>query len=218
MSKTIPLGANSSDIFLSNRPASVGTESEHPKGYKTSRGSHAGLFLFIAIFFFIPSCELKPAFTKEVFMSDLTKKFEGYSSTIYKDTQGKRTIGYGFNLENPRIKMLLRPEVQKGLYPLKIDEANKVFDFLYGNAVNDAIKFVGEDTYNKLSPELQTSLNDISYNLGYPRLSKFREFKRALNKLDYPKAAEELKKSKWFYQVGDRAKYHYNIFKGAKNE
>jgi hypothetical protein len=51
---------------------------------------------------------------------------------------------------------------------------------------------------------------DIAYNIGEPRLTKFTKFKDALNNNDFTKAAQELKNSKWYNQVGNRGKHHVN--------
>lgn len=138
-----------------------------------------------------------------------TKKFEGFSPKIYKDTAGKRTIGYGFNIDDPAIKSVISPDIIEGKREISQQEADNVFDTLYSRAKTDAIKFIGKDTFDVLPPKIQETLTDMSYNLGYNRLSTFKKFKSALKEGDMRKAAEELKDSKWFDQVGDRAKSHY---------
>lgn len=156
---------------------------------------------------------------------ELTKKFEGWRPYIYDDKtgkpatgkpKGKRTVGYGFNIDDPAIASLLPKDVISGKRLLTEKEAAPLFDKLYLRAKTDAIKFVGEDTFQKLNPTVQETLTDISYNLGYNKLSGFQKFKKALLANNMSKAAEELKNSKWFNQVGDRSKYHYDIIKNTK--
>lgn len=142
-----------------------------------------------------------------------TKYFEGYSPTIYRDTRGKRTIGYGFNIDDPYVKDFLPEDVVEGRRPIMREEADAIFDVLYGKAKQDAVKFTGEETYNKLTPEVQEIVDDMSYNMGYPTLSQFTKFKSALQTGDTRKAAEEMRNSRWYEQVGDRSKSHYEKMK-----
>ena len=45
----------------------------------------------------------------------------------------------------------------------------------------------------------------MCFNLGYPRLSKFKKFLAAARNEDWETAADEMMDSKWATQVGDRA-------------
>lgn len=156
---------------------------------------------------------------------ELTKKFEGWREYIYDDKtgkpatgkpKGKRTIGYGFNIDDPVIAKSLPKDVLSGKRTLTEKEAEPIFSNLYTKAQSDAIKFIGKDTYAKLGNEAKETLTDLSYNLGYNKLSGFQKFKEAVLAGNMTKAAEELKDSKWYKQVGDRSLYHYNIIKNSK--
>jgi lysozyme len=46
----------------------------------------------------------------------------------------------------------------------------------------------------------------MCFNLGHPRLSKFKNFIHAMQVSNWELAAEEMMDSKWATQVGDRAK------------
>ena len=46
---------------------------------------------------------------------------------------------------------------------------------------------------------------NMGFNLGYPRLSKFKKFLDAMQKNDFETAAVEMMDSKWATQVGKRA-------------
>ena len=45
----------------------------------------------------------------------------------------------------------------------------------------------------------------MCFNLGHPRLSKFKKFIQAMQVSDWERAAVEMMDSKWSGQVGDRA-------------
>ena len=140
---------------------------------------------------------------------DITKDFEGFVPTIYEDTVGKKTIGYGFNLEDKTVSKLIPPEVKLGKREITKEEADKIFNSLYSRAQNDAKKFIGMDNFGKLKPEARNILTDMAYNMGYNRLSAFQRLKKAMINGNMVTAAEELKNSKWFGQVGRRSRFHY---------
>lgn len=61
--------------------------------------------------------------------------------------------------------------------------------------------FPGFDTIDEAR---QHVLLDMAFNLGETRLAKFTKMIAAVNARDFAKAAEELKDSTWFTQVGAR--------------
>jgi lysozyme len=144
---------------------------------------------------------------------ELTKDFEGFVPTVYKDTVGKKTIGYGFNLDDKTVSSLLPADVKLGKRPITKDEADSVFNVLYPRAREDARKFIGADTFDSLADEAKHTITDMAYNMGYNKLTGFQRFKKAVVSGDMNIAAEELKNSKWFAQVGRRSQFHYNTIK-----
>jgi lysozyme len=46
----------------------------------------------------------------------------------------------------------------------------------------------------------------MCFNLGYPRLSKFKGMKAAVEEADWNRAADEMVDSKWYQQVPNRAR------------
>ena len=53
--------------------------------------------------------------------------------------------------------------------------------------------------------EVKEILINMMFNMGRPRLSKFKNFSRALYEQDWKQAAEEGRDSKWYQQVTNRA-------------
>lgn len=49
-------------------------------------------------------------------------------------------------------------------------------------------------------------LVNMAFNIGRPRLSKFKKMLAAIETKDYNLAAEEMMDSKWYHQVGRRSK------------
>ena len=139
----------------------------------------------------------------------MTKGFEGFRYKPYKDTTGHSTIGWGFNIEEPHVFSELPPDVQNGIRGITKTEADAVFNQIYESSLKDALNYAGQDTWAKLSEGQKNVLTDMAYNLGAPGLSKFVKMRTFLQAGDYPNAAKEMKNSKWYGQVGKRAKNHY---------
>lgn len=137
-----------------------------------------------------------------------TKDYEGFRSTIYRDTRGKRTVGYGFNVDDPSVANVLPTEVSSGQRPITRDEANSAFDTLYQRAQKDAADVVGQDTYLNMPGQVQDVVNDMSYNMGRSKLAGFKKAVGALQEGDYAKFGDEIKDSNWFSQVGRRSRDH----------
>ena len=53
--------------------------------------------------------------------------------------------------------------------------------------------------------EAQQIIANMMFNLGYPRLSKFKGMKRGVDSQDWNQAADEMVDSRWYRQVGARA-------------
>lgn len=71
-----------------------------------------------------------------------------------------------------------------------------------------------KNTFKSLNPKVQSVLTDMSYNMGLKKLSGFKKMKSAIESGDMETAAEEMKNSKWFGQVGNRSKKHYETVRG----
>ena len=130
---------------------------------------------------------------------------EGFRNNIFRDTVGKRTVGFGFNVDDPTVSKLLPPEVVMGGRPLNEKEAEGVLNKLIDRAAGDAKAFVGEDVFNKLDPVRQSVLVNMSFQLGSPRLRTFKKFRDALQKGDFERASFEIMNSKFARQVPNRA-------------
>jgi len=122
-------------------------------------------------------------------LRELIKQNEGYRDKPYMCTAGKLTIGYGHNLDEHGInkqvaEMLLGEDIQRAYYGI-LD----LFPYFY-----------------LYSENRQNALIDMSFNLGKTRFSKFKKMIQAVKDEDWDEAALQAEDSKWFAQVGDRAK------------
>tara|TARA_R100001163_G_scaffold8893_1_gene8633 strand:+ start:299 stop:754 length:456 start_codon:yes stop_codon:yes gene_type:complete len=59
--------------------------------------------------------------------------------------------------------------------------------------------------FNDLPEEAQLVIANMCFQLGRPRLSKFKKFIAAINDRDWIKAADEMEDSRWYNQTTARA-------------
>lgn len=146
-----------------------------------------------------------------------TANFEGFEPSVYKDTKGKKTIGYGFNLDDKYVQNYLKNigynvnKLISGKVSLNESESKTILSDLYNKSYQAASKIV--KNFKELPEEVQHTLADLNYNLGTTKLRGFKRMLSALEKRDYKTAAEELKNSDYYTQTGRRAKAHYEKLK-----
>lgn len=138
---------------------------------------------------------------------DMIKLNEGVRSKVYRDSEGNRTIGIGFNLEDGANRRFLK---QKGIdinelfrgRELSDKEIKTLYNKSLSQAYTDAMKF--DSKFNKRPENVKKALTDMSFNLGLTKLNTFKKMKEALQNDDYRTAAAEAKDSNWFKQVKSR--------------
>ena len=59
--------------------------------------------------------------------------------------------------------------------------------------------------FEHLPEEVQLIIANMMFNMGYPRLSKFKGMKRGVDARDWNAAADEMVDSRWYDQVTNRA-------------
>ena len=123
---------------------------------------------------------------------------EGVKYEIYKAHLGYPTFGIG-HLITENDPEHGKPDGTK----ISEDRVNEIFE-------TDVAKFVSEAKI--LFPDLddlpdvaQQVIVNMAFNMGRPRLSKFKNFIAGVNDRDWTRAAEEMMDSRWATQVGDRA-------------
>tara|TARA_R100000353_G_scaffold38311_3_gene30364 strand:- start:7106 stop:7633 length:528 start_codon:yes stop_codon:yes gene_type:complete len=143
---------------------------------------------------------------------------EGVEPSVYKDTKGKRTIGIGFNLDEPSNRKKAEAvglNVQDMLSgrTLSDKEIKMLYNESIKQAANDANAFLPRA--GRQPPVVQKVLIDMAFNLGLTKLNKFEKMREALLEGDYNKAADEMIDSKWYNQVGNRSKTLVKMMRSA---
>lgn len=136
---------------------------------------------------------------------------EGCVYEIYLDHLGYPTFGIGHLITKAD------PEFGKPVgTPVSEERVQQAFDKDIAVAIVDVEKIYGLEDFYSWPQEVQEILVNMAFNLGRTRLSKFVNFRKALKERDWPKAAYEMRDSKWFYQVGDRSFRLYSRMKEVK--
>ena len=132
---------------------------------------------------------------------------EGEKLVAYTDTRGYTTVGIGHCCSSNPIKLIIGREIKVG-QSITPEESKKIFDHDLVNVLSDLQKL---DFFKSLSEHEQYVLIDLTFNLGYAGLLKFKHFLEAMREHDNKSAIAELKNSAWFHQVGRRAQYLINL-------
>ena len=136
-------------------------------------------------------------------------KHEGLRLQVYQDTLGIDTIGIGRNLKDRGIS-------KEELDDLDIPTIDHVYE--YGITEADAM-FLAENDVQIVEEELlrahpcvedldavrQLVLVDMAFNMGVPRLCKFKKMWNAVHEKKFDIAAKEMLDSRWATQVKSRS-------------
>ena len=136
-------------------------------------------------------------------------KHEGLRLQVYKDTLGIDTIGIGRNLEDRGI-------TEEELDWMDIPSIDTVYE--HGITEADAMYLAQNDVQiveqellrahpcvENLDAVRQLVLIDMAFNLGVPRLCKFKKMWAAVHENKFDVAAKEMLDSRWATQVKSRS-------------
>jgi lysozyme len=117
------------------------------------------------------------------------RRHEGFRERPYKDTKGKLTIGYGRNLADNGVSR---------------EEAEIMLRHDVATAMNDARDIFPD--FEEYAAPRQVVLVSMLFNMGRPRFMGFENLIAAVQARDWSRAAMEMVRSRWFEQVGIRAR------------
>ena len=123
---------------------------------------------------------------------------EGVKYEIYNDHLGYPTFGIGHLVRDTD------PEAGAAIgTPVSEDRVIEAFNQDVETVLNDCTILYGD--FNELPEEAQLIIANMMFNLGRPRLSKFKGMKAGVDSRDWKKAADEMVDSAWYRQVPNRA-------------
>ena len=123
---------------------------------------------------------------------------EGVKYEIYEDHLGLPTFGVGH--------LILDSDPEDGM-PLGTEVSEERVRLCFESDLDDAIAEcqVLYDTWEDLPSEVKEVLINMMFNMGRPRLSKFKKFNAAISRKDWQEASKEGRDSRWYRQVTNRA-------------
>ena len=123
---------------------------------------------------------------------------EGVKYEIYNDHLGYPTFGIGHLIldSDPEYGSSTGTEVSE-------DRVKEAFASDVVGVVSDCETLYPD--FEELPEEAQRIIANMMFNMGRPRLSKFKGMKRGVDAQDWNAAADEMVDSSWYKQVTNRA-------------
>ena len=124
---------------------------------------------------------------------------EGCKFEIYLDHLGLPTFGIG--------ALVKEHDPEYGLpvgTPVSEERVRQRFNLDIAVTIEDCGRLYPD--FDELPEEAQLVIANMCFNLGYPRLSKFKGMKAGVDARDWERAADEMVDSRWHDQVPNRAK------------
>ena len=123
---------------------------------------------------------------------------EGIVNEIYNDHLGYPTFGIGH--------LITEDDPEEGLpvgTPVSEERIQQAFESDIEWVLSDCNKLY--NNFDSLPEEVQQIIANMMFNLGYPRLSKFKGMRSGVVNENWDAAADEMLDSRWARQVGARA-------------
>ena len=123
---------------------------------------------------------------------------EGVKYELYLDHLSLKTCGIGHlcREDEPEFDLEIGTQITE-------DRCTELFDEDIKSVIKDCKK-VFED-WDDMDEEVKQICANMMFNLGLPRFSKFRKTINNIISKNYKKAAEEMRDSRWYRQVTNRA-------------
>ena len=125
---------------------------------------------------------------------------EGVVYKIYKDHLGYHTFGVGH--------LIRESDPEYGLpvgTPVSKERVEECFDLDLEVAIEECKILFGSEEFDEFPEEVKQILVNMMFNLGRPRLAKFKNFRACLAAANWQGAADQMESSLWYKQVGKRA-------------
>ena len=123
---------------------------------------------------------------------------EGEVHEIYLDHLGLPTFGIGH--------LVLDSDPESGLpvgTPIDNERVIEAFESDIETVLSDCNTLYPD--FDNLPEEAQRVIANMMFNMGRPRLSKFKGMKAGVDARDWNRAADEMVDSRWYRQVTNRA-------------
>ncbi len=123
---------------------------------------------------------------------------EGVKNEVYLDHLGLKTVGIGHLCRENEPEF----EMEVGT-PVSDERVQVLFERDLDMVRVDCMKLY--PSFDTLPEDAKLIIANMMFNLGLPRLSKFKKMKAAVESGDWEEAAIQMEDSKWYRQVPNRA-------------
>jgi lysozyme len=138
-------------------------------------------------------------------LKERIKKHEGFVPKIYKDSLGKKTIGYGH--------LITEEDTYEEGKEYSKEDLEVCFEKDFNNAVQSAKTVIADID---LHPTAEEVIIEMCFQLGGNGVSKFKNMWACLGDGDYVNAANEMLDSRWYLQTPQRAQSLSDMMKGCQ--
>ena len=124
---------------------------------------------------------------------------EGCKFEVYLDHLGLPTFGIGH--------LVVEGDPEHGQpvgTPVNDERVRQVFSLDIASTLDECQVLYPD--FDDLPDECQLIIANMMFNMGRPRLSKFKGMKAGVDAKDWNRAADEMVDSRWYDQVTNRAK------------
>lgn len=135
------------------------------------------------------------------------KIHEGYRDTVYEDSLGKATIGYG-HLVTYKDKFEPNKRYSK-------DMLDQLFEDDFEEARSKMEYFCSSHEL-EICDMAKEILIEMIFQLGIGNVNKFKNMIKALKEKDYKTAGDEMISSKWFKQTKERCQKLADFMRNCK--
>ena len=131
----------------------------------------------------------------------MVERHEGRRNKPYRCPAGRLTIGVGHNMEARPLPRDMQALLDKHGY-ITDGMVDQLLIADLADAILDAADAVGAQTWESLNLARQYAIIDMAFNLGGGGLQKFKRFLAAVRAGNWKAAADEIRASKYYRQLG----------------
>jgi len=132
------------------------------------------------------------------------KEHEGFRDTMYSDSLGFATIGYGH--------LVLPTDHFVEGQPYPKEQLEDLFELDFNQALQSADDLLQEIESNNI---IRGVICEMCFQLGKPRVMKFKKMWQALRDSDYEEAANQMIDSAWHKQTTSRCESLASVMRGC---
>ena len=135
---------------------------------------------------------------EEIKADEGVKLADNGNHLIYLDHLGYPTVGVGHLIKetDPEYGLEVGTQIEE-------ERVNELFEEDLNTTIDECLLLY--DDFYVLPEEAQLIIANMMFNLGRPRLSRFHKMKKAVDNRDWQEASNQMKDSKWYRQVTNRA-------------